>query len=521
MEEAVERSVCRKSSVLPDVLEDPLAEEVPDAGLMGCNTDSEALGVSHVAGCYSFGEPFLQAGVRLLKEAGFGTVKLWLCANAQQHYPREQGWPAYRRMCEQAADLAYTEVFREKGIHTYFLEAIPFSWAGFDRQVKPEDWQALYEEFYDLAAYLLSAYRHSGKRFVLQNWEGDWLYSGTYDTASSAFEDPLRIRNFRQYLCCMQMAIADARGSVRTMQREQVWVFGCAEVNLLIGPDDPRQPEENRFAVNRVIPYTQMDLYSYSNYQSWQNAAILRRSIIHYRKRAPRSVAFGRYNIILGEYGAPEREYGTQYQQCITAVQTRVMREEFHAPYHLYWQLYCNECTDEGQRGRGEGQRGFWLIRPDKSRTLTYWWLLHYLGRDVSSRFCTGEAAAFLEWMSEDGWMVEKGDCTPVPCDSIHIQGETFLGINCEDATHILLKMRAATACAGDGLRVRYLTGLKEQLGESTFREREKGTDTVRCFESVAAIPQAARYAELRIVPDPTEDGWIVKGIYLQKGIVP
>ncbi|MBP3388419.1 MAG: hypothetical protein J6K98_00930 [Clostridia bacterium] len=516
MENVLETLLTRRASIWKDVCPDPSPEEMPEAGLMGENTTAEALGVSHVAGCYTFEEPYLQEGVRFLQRAGFHTVKLWLCASVGQYYPRKDGWPDCQRLAELVSDAAYCEVFNEAGIHTWFLESIPFSLVDFGREISVAEWQAIYDEFYDLAAYLLISYRGTGKRFVLQNWEGDWMYAGTFDMTSPTFEEPLRLQNFRQYLQCLQAAVTDARGSVQTMQKEDVYVFACAEVNLIAHPDAPGQPETQRFAVNQVIPHTAMDLYSFSNYQSWHRADVLSRLITHYRSRAPKSVAFGRYNIILGEYGVPEREFGTAYQQCIAAVHTRVMREEFHAPYHIYWQLFCNECCEENKRGQIYGQRGFWLVRPDQSLTPAYWWLRQALGQDASARFENSSALAFWEWLEGEVETADQYSYICPPEDKLWIHGSARLGIDCKGVTGLWLCINA-TAFSEEGVLVAYLDEDGTVLTQSEcilFRQQGMRYEV----KPLLPPPAAARFAEWRFDP-PQANNWMIKGIYVQKGV--
>ena len=70
----------------------------------------------------------------------------------------------------------------------------------------------------------------------------------------------------------------------------------------------------------------------------------------------------------------PENKFSpVQIQKAIPdAVKTAL---DWGCPYILYWQLYCNELADRQQQPpirQNEAVRGFWLIRPDGSKTWTW-----------------------------------------------------------------------------------------------------------------------------------------------------
>jgi hypothetical protein len=56
---------------------------------------------------------------------------------------------------------------------------------------------------------------------------------------------------------------------------------------------------------------------------------------------------------------------------------------EWGCPYIVYWQLYCNEPRPEAEipSWKIDDFRGFWLIRPDGSKTNVYNYFAQILNR--------------------------------------------------------------------------------------------------------------------------------------------
>ncbi|MGB2866041.1 MAG: hypothetical protein WBC05_22095, partial [Sedimentisphaerales bacterium] len=88
----------------------------------------------------------------------------------------------------------------------------------------------------------------------------------------------------------------------------------------------------------------------------------------------PDSPDFGSRNVYVGEFGMPENKFPTeQIQKVIPNVVTTAL--DWGCPYIIYWQLYCNELEDSRELPpvhSNNAVRGFWLIRPDGSRTWTW-----------------------------------------------------------------------------------------------------------------------------------------------------
>jgi hypothetical protein len=87
-------------------------------------------------------------------------------------------------------------------------------------------------------------------------------------------------------------------------------------------------------------------------------------------KQAPDSPIFGARNLYLGEFGVPEREFGTEF--AVKSLK-RTMEEgkRLGLRYMIYWQLYDNECKETAAT-KEEQCRGFWLIKPEGARSALY-----------------------------------------------------------------------------------------------------------------------------------------------------
>lgn len=89
--------------------------------------------------------------------------------------------------------------------------------------LRPNAASAIYNEVYDLAAYLLSTYSGTGKRFYLGNWEGDWMLSGTFRDDPNTIPAN-RIQGMIDWANIRQQAIDDAKAATPHSDVD-VWFF--------------------------------------------------------------------------------------------------------------------------------------------------------------------------------------------------------------------------------------------------------------------------------------------------------
>ena len=218
-----------------------------------------------------------------------------------------------------------------------------------------------YRGMYEIACHLLTRYRHSGKTFILQNWEGDWY---TLDPRKigdiHANPTPSSIRNFIDWINCRQAAVEQAR---KDCGEENVRVLHALELNLA------GRAMKNLPSVGRdVVPDTAPDLLSYSAYETLWDASLYAETIDYLAELAPKGLLHGRKRFYIGEFGYPcnGMEEDVVYRNVEEAVRVAYQKGLLHA---IYWQLYCNETVDGSVSEEAGGNKGYWLITPSGKKT--------------------------------------------------------------------------------------------------------------------------------------------------------
>ncbi|QNN23961.1 hypothetical protein HED60_17350 [Planctomycetales bacterium ZRK34] len=332
----------------------------------------DRLGVTHVAGRYHLtNDDFLNEGADQILTLGSRVIKIYLSLDPtkppSRYYPFNTDWPNVDTLVELAQTKPYRAVF-DKPFTTYILTVYrPGVSANYwvyklTNEQKHAEKQAIYE----LARHLLTTYRGTGKTFVIQHWEGDWsVRAGLKDKAVDPPAE--RFDRMAAWLAARQAGVDQARAQVADTD---VRVFCATEVNLVkIGMIDERP-----CVTNRVLPKVTLDLVSYSSYDTQQDPALLRRALDYIAEHAPDREPFGARNVYLGEFGLPENKVTAEkMQRVITGAIDTAM--DWGCPYIVYWQVYCNEPIREPVDANDDC-RGFWLIRPDGSRSIA-WSILH------------------------------------------------------------------------------------------------------------------------------------------------
>jgi hypothetical protein len=177
-----------------------------------------------------------------------------------------------------------------------------------------------------------------------------------------------------KWLNARQAGVNKAREEVGT---KGVFVYHAAEINLVVASMEKGQPN----IVNKVLPFTKLDLVSYSAYDSTvgyhDKPEVFRKALDYIAENLPDSPAFGNRNVYLGEYGLPENDFPAVNVQKVISHTTQTALE-WGCPYVVYWQLYCNEPTgksvqkDKLPYRNNKDCRGFWLIRPDGTSSWAY-----------------------------------------------------------------------------------------------------------------------------------------------------
>jgi len=299
----------------------------------------DIVGVTHVAGKYYLTDKdFLNEGADQILALGSRVIKVWFWAGiggrVPESYPYNSQWPKVESLVAGAETPYFKDLF-SKPFTTYILVVASLGrdeayWRKGITEAQKKDEQ---RQFYELAKYLLSRYRDTGKTFVLQHWEGDWLVRGNYKGEEEPA--PAALANMVEWLNARQAGVDQARREVRS---RGVHVYHAAEVNCVVQSMRTGFPN----MVNKVLPYTHVDLVSYSAWDSatehYRDPNVLREALDFIAANAPDSADFGNRNVYLGEFGMPENMYSLVGATHASPVQVR----------------------------------GFWLIRPDGTKAWTW-----------------------------------------------------------------------------------------------------------------------------------------------------
>lgn len=341
----------------------------------------DVLGVNHINAHYHLtDDDFINEGADKVLELGSRVIKLIIRDKLEGYYKLNSTWPEITSLV-QAAELPYFQEAFSKPFTTFVLmtfapgREIHY----FTKGMTAEDEARERVTYYEFAAYLLTRYRDSGKTFVLQNWEGDWVLTPP-DLDRATEPDPVAVEGMIRWLNARQDGVDRAK---RDVGEHGVHVYHAAEVNLV-----EKAMKGLGCATNSVLPYTHCDLYSYSAYDTMaQNEALYRKALAYLKEKAPDSKAFGSENVYIGEFGWPESLVAKEHR--LDMVRYSIQGALDHgAPYILFWELYCDGPKGPIQgRPRNEDFMGNWLIRPDGTRSPVW----HYLNDLLSGAIQPGD----------------------------------------------------------------------------------------------------------------------------------
>ena len=326
----------------------------------------DIIGITHVSGKYYLTDKdYLNEGADRILALGSRVIKVWF-DNPPRSYPFNSEWPKMDTLVEMAQSPYFQQLFN-KPFKTYIMMCFSVGRGGgyWKNGITEKQKQDERRQFYELAKHLLTTYKNTGKTFVLQHWEGDWLIRGNFDAKS----DPTAISSMIEWLNARQAGVNQAK---REVGQNGVRLYHAAEVNRVVVSMKQGKPN----MVNSVLPHTNLDLVSYSAWDAatehFNDPNVLRDALDFIAKNTPDSSDFGNKNVYMGEYGMPENNYSAeQIQKAIpNAVQTAL---DWGCPYIVYWQLYCNELKKGTPPVKSNDDvRGFWLIRPDGSKAWTW-----------------------------------------------------------------------------------------------------------------------------------------------------
>jgi len=366
----------------------------------------EVIGANHIGGLYEFNPStdYLNEGADELTNMGSKVIKIWFHNNAASWYsnqfnPANRQWPwinpnmEYKWQLVLAARMQnYRDLFN-RPFKTYVMVIMPAgAIVGGSRVYEPEfingmtaaEITAEREAMYELTKELMMTYANTGKIFVLQNHEGDWLlrHNLQRDPSDPSFNPAASwiipdgtsptvtaINGMRDWLAARQAGVEQARNEFAAAY-PNVTVQHATEVNRV---SDARNGLTT--VTNDVLPCVagktcaRTDLYSYSVWDVNLDAEILRLNLEYLATKTP-----GTDDIYIGEYGAGQNANagGSGDQQKVIIERLTSAALTFGARYILYWDVYCNGPSTPSSPFPAHVNGdvvGFWLRRVDGSYT--------------------------------------------------------------------------------------------------------------------------------------------------------
>jgi hypothetical protein len=342
------------------------------------------LGATHMDGQYCFTtEPYIIEGAKKMNELGYGILKVWFekAEGNAKGYKYNSDWK-----------LSKTMTFKELAQHPYYREVfdMPFKvfalninegFANASTEDQTKTLNRIENEFFNLTKYLLTQYKDRDITFILEMWEGDWtLRGGTQPSArwkeAGVPADALvRVKNMIDWITARQKGVDSARNEI---ENSKCKVYNALEVNKVFDG-----MEGIPTITTNVLPKVKVDMVSWSSYDGKSKDGLKMFKGIDYIRQhlTPTSYMNGKKVVFIGEIGEPEninnqtRESIREFWDVMMGV---YLAQEI--PYIIHWELFCNENKDGSPRLQdrnktGDELRGFWLIRPDGSKS----WAQEYL----------------------------------------------------------------------------------------------------------------------------------------------
>jgi hypothetical protein len=325
-------------------------------------------GAAHVQGLYNYpddGNQFAN-GCDSIWNREQRLLKVYLTGDYLTNYPKQNSWSSVPTNLTQLAQTTQFATQLARNWHTVVLTTFTFANGGTNwwrTNPSAAKMQAEYDEIYNLAVHLLTTYNGTGRRFVLQNWEGDWAFMDAF--VADTYVPEYQIARYAAFLGKRQAAVAAARAATSSDCTIQMAV----EVNRVL--DSRLYPHRRRILTDlakRITP----DVISYSAYDStivdqgsWGASYYAwRTATVPAFTRALRAIkaAFPNTPIQVGEFGYPENEipYGIDYIANMIQDTNDVALSEGVQNF-IFWQVFDNEVG-----GGGPGTyRGYWFVKPD------------------------------------------------------------------------------------------------------------------------------------------------------------
>lgn len=362
------------------------------------------LGASHVASKYFLTpDPIIIEGCKKMDEMGFGVVKLWFTKNLDKYYFNSNWNMPGDYSLEDLAEHAYYQECFDMPFSTIILLLEGAATGTNDQTAQAEE-----NEFYRLTKYLLERYKDRDIEFILQNWEGDWLYRegmGTLESnwsknpapnVSSPIPSDIERRSnaMIKWFNARQKGVDRARSEINGSKCK---VYHAIETNKVLDAMNGIPG-----IVNNVLPHVKSDMVSWSAYDGMRfdgnhdKGLELYKGLKYIESKHQPTIGINKpQKVYIGELGVPEkvmlmRENTMTYNLdsymgvCIA----------LNVPYLVYWQLYCNEPHNNPNSPPSEvlsadQLNGYWLIKPDGNLSIAgqyYSSILNNAGGTISNQ---------------------------------------------------------------------------------------------------------------------------------------
>lgn len=324
---------------------------------------------AHVAPLYGATANLLIAGASAAVADGFHGLKIYATPNyAGQRNPSRPDYAnqayattAYNNIAELVADPVYNTVFSMPQLSTFYIS----TWTFFDGadnyyeyNVSAAKLEQEYTELKNATTYLLNTY--SNKRFIWQNWEGDWQLLNTFNTDADIPSS--RIGRYSAYL---RARVEGVRDGMRAVSGSSSMAAYAVEVNRALDDWSDRVHKA-------VLPSVQPPVVSMSIYEAingWQAglsqadaeasiAWLMPKLVERVRRYAPNAT------FQVGEYGFPENRSdfvpsglnaGLLVQKVVDTAQALGFTD------CVFWNYWDNEQQSPGV------PVGFYIRKPDGS----------------------------------------------------------------------------------------------------------------------------------------------------------
>jgi hypothetical protein len=236
----------------------------------------DVFGSSNIGGWYNFtstNEPFLSESLDFYRTFGATSIKTVLSTiNGKmfEAYSFNHTWPNFATLKEVAQNTYINELFLRDHIKTHTFWTTTKKQGDFKQG--PDFNHATYlneeQQFYDLTKHLLQTYGALDKKFVYQNWEGDWMLRGegvAWESNPSLIPDDVdwKIEGMARLVRARQRGTERARNEFSGATAK---VFYGVEYNKLWYNKMTMMDNGTPSVLGDVIPHARIDLSSWSAY---------------------------------------------------------------------------------------------------------------------------------------------------------------------------------------------------------------------------------------------------------------